>query len=116
MNFLFGLMPHSFTLSLSDVQIKDSQIVTYDISGEKIAAMPSSGKELKGVGSDFFVVLNSSRIETYNSLCKKIASVPASGKVVVRVGDDCFSVRRGWREKKYDRWCNKLESKVRIKR
>ncbi|NDV56706.1 hypothetical protein [Bacteroides sp. 519] len=109
MNYLLGLMPHSFALILSDVQIKDSQIETYDLLGEIIAAMPSSGKELKGVGNDFFVVFNDNKIETYNAFCKKIASLPASDKVVVRVANDYFSVKRIWRIKRYDRSCNILK-------
>lgn len=115
MNFLLGLMPHSFALILSDIQIKDSQIETYDLLGEIKATMLLSGKELKGIGSDFFVVFNGNNIETYNSSCKKIASLPASDKATVRVANDYFSVRRNWRIKRYDRNCNILENRLIIK-
>lgn len=115
MNFLLGLIPNSFALIFLDVRVRGAWIETYDTSGRKISAIPSSGKEVKGVGNDFFVVLNGSRIETYNSQCKKIASVSASDKVVVQVSDAGFSIKRGWWVKKYDKKCNKLESRIKIK-
>ena len=69
-------------MAISDVSLKGSWYQVFNEDGKKISEMPSSGKEVLGVASDFFVVEHGAWIQTYDENCKKITEMPSSGKEV----------------------------------
>lgn len=69
-------------MALSDVKTDGSWIKTYDEKGKHISTMSSSGKDVVGIGSDFFVCVEGSWIKTYDEKCKHIATMSSSGKTV----------------------------------
>ncbi len=48
---------------ISDVRVKGSLIEVYDEDSKRISYMSQSNKEVAGVASDFFVVINGSLIK-----------------------------------------------------
>ncbi len=69
-------------MALSDVKTAGSWIKTLDEKGKQIATMSASGREVVGIGSDFFVCEEGSWIKTYDDKCKHIATMSGSGKIV----------------------------------
>ncbi len=78
---------------ISDVSVSGSWIVVYDDSGREINRTSSSGKQLLGSGSDFFVVQNGSWFVTYNEQCREINRMSASGKVFKGAGGHTFTTQ-----------------------
>jgi len=58
---------------ISDVREKGSLIEVYDANSKRISYMTAGSKELVGIASNFFVVVNGSLIEVYDEKCKRIS-------------------------------------------
>lgn len=69
-------------MPISDVSEKGNWIVVFDDNNKEIKRMGSSNKEVVGVTSDFFVVLDGNWIVTYDEKCKEIKRMGASKKTV----------------------------------
>ena len=60
-------------MALSDVKTDGSWIKTFDEKGKHISTMSSSGKDVVGIGVDFFVCSEGTWIKTYDEKCKRIS-------------------------------------------
>ena len=81
-------------MALSDVKTDGSWIKTYDEKGKHISTMSSSGKDVVGIGSDFFVCVEGSWIKTYDEKCKHIATMSSSNKIVRGGAGSAFTVKK----------------------
>jgi hypothetical protein len=67
--------------------------------------MPGRNKEVVGVTSDFFVVVDGAWIVTYDENCKEIKNMAASGKIVRGAAGSTFTVIEGPWTVTYDKNC-----------
>lgn len=65
-------------MAIANVQTEGSWIKVYDENSKKISQMSSSGIQIVGIASDFFVVEEGSWIKTYDANSKKIDQMSAS--------------------------------------
>ena len=91
--------------SLTQVLKLDKPVKTFDEKGKHISTMSSSGKDVVGIGSDFFVCLEGSWIKTYDEKCKHIATMSSSGKIVRVAAGQTFTCKEGSWMKTYDKNC-----------
>lgn len=92
-------------MALAEVKKEGGSINTYDEKGTHISEMASSGKEVVGISSDFFVCLEGTRIKTYDEKCQHIASMPSVGREVRNSSRQGFACKEGSWMKTYDKWC-----------
>jgi L-asparaginase II len=92
-------------MAISDVSEKSGWIVVFDDRGKEIKRMGSSNKEVAGVASDFFVVLERGWIVTYDENCKEIKRMGDSNKTVRSASGRTFTVLEGGWIVTYDRNC-----------
>ncbi len=110
--FLILLISFAFAnAQIADVQQSSSWISVYDANGVEISAMPSSGKEVVAVASNFFVVVTTSWISVYDEKCKEISSMPSSGKTVRGAAGNYFTVKSGSWIVTYDKNCREISSR-----
>ena len=67
---------------ISDVRVKGSLIEVYDSSSKRISYMSEGSKDLVGIASNFFVIINGSLIEVYDEKCKRISYMSQGSKIV----------------------------------
>ena len=76
-----GLPPEKELKAIGRVAQNGSTITTYDENGNRIQSMSSSGGELKGFGTDFFVVKKGANLAvTYDADCKQIKAINTAFK------------------------------------
>ena len=92
-------------MPISDVSNQGSWIVVFDDRGKEIKRMGSSNKDVVGVASDFFVVLEGSWIVTYDEKCKEIKRMGSSNKTVKGASGRTFTVLEGSWIVTYDQNC-----------
>jgi L-asparaginase II len=92
-------------MPISDVSEKSGWIVVFDDRGKEIKRMGSSNKEVAGVASDFFVVLERGWIVTYDENCKEIKRMGDSNKTVRSASGTTFTVLESNWIVTYDRKC-----------
>lgn len=57
--------------------------------------MSAGNKELVGIASNFFVVINGSMIEVYDEKCKRISYMSQGNKIVRGAAGNTFTVKNG---------------------
>jgi hypothetical protein len=93
------------SMTISDVSEKSGWIIVFDDRGKEIKRMGASNKEVVGVASDFFVVLEHGWIVTYDANCKEIKRMGDSNKTVRLASGQTFTVLEGGWIVTYDRNC-----------
>lgn len=88
--------PTKELIVLGHVEQKGSTIISFDNKGKRIKNMSSGGGELKGHGTDFFVLQKGRNTAvTYDANCKQIKAINIADKEIVSVGGDSFTTRKG---------------------
>jgi predicted small secreted protein len=93
------------TMPMSEVSNQGSWIVVFDDHGKEIRRMGGSNKEVVGVASDFFVVIEGSWIVTYDENCKEIKRMGSANKSVHSASGRTFTTQEGSWIVTYDRNC-----------
>lgn len=92
-------------MAIADVQEKGSWIYVYDEKNKEISHMSASNRQVLGVASDFFVVIQGSWIYIYDEKCKEISHMSSSGKEVKGAAGSSFTVKQGSWIYIYDKNC-----------
>jgi hypothetical protein len=99
-------------MAISDVSVKNGLKQVFNESGKKVSEMTASRKEVRGIASDFFVVLDGTWIQTYDEKCKKIKEMPTVNKIVRGAAGTTFTVKTGPWIQTYDRNCKKVSERT----
>jgi len=98
-------------MPIANVQEEGDWIKVYDENSKKIAQMSSSGVELLGIASDFFVTEMGGWIKTFDQNCKKIAQMSSANITVISAAGQTFTTKEGSWTKTYDKNCKKISQR-----
>lgn len=91
-------------LTIGYVEQKGSIINVYDSNSKHIKGMNSAGGELKGYGTDFFVLKKGEgNATTYDLNCKYIKSIAIGDYEVIGASGNCFTTKKKNQIRLYDK-------------
>lgn len=91
-------------LSIGHVEQKGGQVVVYDSNGKRIKNMSLGGGELKGYGTDFFVLSKAKgNATTYDLNCKHIKAIPIADYEIIGASGKNFTTKRKNKIRVYDK-------------
>lgn len=91
-------------ITIGHVEQKGSQIVVYDTKGKQIKNMSTGGGELKGYGTDFFVLKKGNgNATTYDLNCRLIKSIAIADYEITGASGNNFTTKRKNQMRVYDK-------------
>lgn len=105
------MLASAYSIAISNIENKESQIWVYDENSHCVGSMPNARVELAGFTSDFFVTVEGGWIRTYDPDCERLGSLSAIGITVRSVSGGNFTISDAGDVRTYDRRCKEVRKR-----
>jgi hypothetical protein len=102
-----GINYKLITMSISDVQLKNSYLQVFGENGKKISEIHNSHGDLCGIASNFYILEKSNYYVTYDANSKKIAEIHNSHGEFKGAAGSTFNLIKNSYIVSYDAHCKK---------